>query len=85
MLRTVVIVSEGQQRSVDLRGSRQASRVGAYWNAVGRFLDTGDTSLLKPFRGLRVGGFVLETDPDLLEDLALRSQLGFEDIYSLGG
>jgi hypothetical protein len=81
----LAVVSNGRQLNVDVRGSRRASAIGAYWNAVGRFLDTGDTSVLKPFEGMRIGGFVLETDPEVLEDMALRSQLGFEDIYSLGG
>jgi hypothetical protein len=59
--------------------------VGAYWNAVSQFLKTGDVRLLARFEGKAVAGHVLETDPDVLEELALSGGLQFEDIYALAG
>ena len=66
---------------LDLRDSDQASLVGRHWAAIGRFLETGDETVLQEFRGSQVAGFVLETDPDVIEELARRGELRFEDIY----
>ena len=85
LLRELLIVSDGRTMQVDVRGSRQAAVVAAYWNAVSRFLETGDTRLLTKFEGKTVAGHVLETDLDVLEDLALSGGLQFEDIYALAG
>ncbi len=85
LLRPLLIVSDGRTMQVDVRGSRQATVVSAYWNAVSRFLETGDIRLLARFEGKTVAGHVLETDPDVLEELALSGGLQFEDIYALAG
>ncbi|MGH8945021.1 MAG: hypothetical protein ACRDVL_02595 [Acidimicrobiia bacterium] len=85
LLRQMLIVSGGETLWIDVRGSRQASLVGAYWNAVARFLQTGDDRPLRRFAGKSVAGYELETDPDTLEGLALSGGLEFEDIYSLSG
>lgn len=83
LLRQMVILSEGRRVAVDVRGSRQAAAVSAHWNAVSRFLETGDVRLLAKFEGRTVAGHVLETDPDVLEEIALSGGLQFEDIYAL--
>ncbi len=85
LLRELLIVSDGHTMQVDVRGSRQAAVVAAYWNAVSRFLETGDLRLLAKFEGKTVAGHLLETDPDVLEELALTGGLQFEDIYALAG
>ena len=36
------------------------------------YLDTGNEALLTPFRGLMVAGYELETDPDVLNAMAVR-------------
>ena len=85
LLRELPIVSGGQTMQVDVRGSRQAGVVSAYWNSVSRFLETGDIRHLARFEGKTVAGHILETDPDVLESLALSGGLQFEDIYALVG
>ncbi len=40
----------GKQLWVDIRDSRTASRIGRYNSAVNKFLMTGNTDVLKPFR-----------------------------------
>ena len=85
LLRQMVILSEGQAMRVDVRGSRQAAAVATYWNSVSRFLEIGDIRLLANFEGKTIAGHVLETDPDVLEELALAGGLQFEDIYALAG
>ncbi len=68
-------------KTLDLRGSRVASTVGEHWNAVHRFLETGDVSVLRPFRDKSVAGYRLETRPAVIERLGHRGELSFEDIY----
>jgi len=71
--------------AIDVRGSESASRVGEYFNAVHVFLNTGDATKLKRFRGkyLQSGGkrHAFITDLDLLERLAHAGEVRFEDIY----
>ena len=66
---------------VDVRGSRVASRIGTYWDAVDHYRETGDTGPLVEFRGVRIGGIELETDPDVIDRLTLLGVLSFETIY----
>lgn len=68
--------------TVDLRGSRAAATLGAYWNAVNHYLATGDARPLDPFAGVRVGGVTLTTDPDAIEHIASIGELSFESIYA---
>ncbi len=75
-----VLTTEGLVE-LALPTSREASLVGRHWAAIGRFLETGDASRLREFEDQSVGGFVLETDPDVIEELARRGELSFEDIY----
>jgi len=85
LLRMMWIVTDGQVVKVGVRGSHQAGAVSAHWQAVTRFLETGDQNALAPFRDKSVAGHRLETDPDVLERLALSGPLQFEDIYALAG
>ncbi|MGI8559470.1 MAG: hypothetical protein ACR2ND_14400 [Solirubrobacteraceae bacterium] len=62
---------------------RESKTLGRYWNAVGRYLHHGDSSELSQFRGVSVGGYELETALDVIDVLAARGQLDFEDIYEL--
>ena len=78
--RMVVLTPEGR-REVDVRSSRQASRVAAHWNAVDAYLRTGDGRGLRRFRGLQVGGAVLVSDPAQTEEFARRGELAIEEIY----
>jgi hypothetical protein len=74
------LTTEGEVE-LDLPNSRDASLVGRHWAAIGLLLEKSDERTLEGFRGCRVGGFVLETDPDVIEELARRGELRFEDIY----
>lgn len=81
LFRRMQILAEGGRTEVDVRGSHAASIIARHWNAVKRFLVTGDVAVLRPFIGKRVGGRVLMTDPDTIEEEARRGEVAFEDIY----
>jgi hypothetical protein len=66
---------------IDVRGSRARSMVGRHWNAIQRFAATGDVGALTPFAGKRVGGAVLATDPDQIEEFLRRGEIDIDDIY----
>jgi hypothetical protein len=81
LYRRVHVIGPDGERWIDTRGSRVASTVGEYWNAVRHYLTTGDEAPLEPFRGVRVGGVELQTDPDAIDELARRGEVSFEDLY----
>jgi hypothetical protein len=73
-----------------VRDSRQASQVAEYWNAVHRYLETGDDSALRKFRRKRItdakGTRVpLLTDLDELDRLGSAGVLSFESLYAKAG
>ena len=68
--------------AVDVRGSRVAATIGGYWNAVHHYLATGDTQALQRYKGKRVAGVLLVTDPDVIEHVAHIGELSFESIYA---
>jgi len=81
LMRTMRVVSTDGVVEVEVRGSRQATRIAQHMNAVKVFLDTGDDEALRRLRGVKVAGHLLETDPDKIEELARVHELSFEDIY----
>jgi hypothetical protein len=84
MLRPMKVIEAGVgSRIVDVRGSRAASKVGSYWNAVNHYRDTGDDEPLRAFRGIKVGGVELETDPDVVDALIYMGVIEFETIYQV--
>jgi hypothetical protein len=87
LLRILSIPTPEGPRSIALRGSKQASLLGEYWNAVHRYLQTGDTSRLKEFRGEHItnaDGFdvPLLVDPEVLNRLGSAGVLSFESLYA---
>jgi hypothetical protein len=73
-------------RSVSVRGSRDASLVGEYWNAVRQYLQTGDDSGLEDFEGKSITDssgetWELLTDRSQLRRMGNAGVLAFEDIY----
>lgn len=68
---------------VVVRGSKQATQLGRYMAAVGKYLHTGDSDSLDEFRGKTIGGHVLITDPDTLGSLAQAGALQLDEIYAL--
>lgn len=81
--RRIRVVGPEGEMFVDTRGSRRASMVGEYWNAVRNYLLTGDEVPLQRFRGQRVARVELETDPDVIDELARRGEVSFEDLYEI--
>ncbi len=67
---------------VEVRGSRAATTLGQYWNAVYHYLETGDTSRLDRFDGVRVAGATLTSDTGVIEHVANTGELAFESIYA---
>jgi len=87
LARTLQFPTETGSIGLDIRDSRSASRIAAYWNAVKRYLETGDASGLRRFRGktVRVNkrGYPFITDPQVLDRLADAGELGFDDLYDV--
>lgn len=74
------LTTEGQV-GIDVTDSATASRIGSHWAAIDHYLASGHEDRLQPFRGRRIGRYVLETDPDVIDELARRGELSFEDLY----
>jgi hypothetical protein len=81
LYRRVRVIGSRGETFIDVRGSRRASLVADYWNAVRHYLLAGDEVPLRRFRGVSVGGEELETDPDVIEEISRRGEVSFEDLY----
>jgi hypothetical protein len=87
LLRVLVIPTGEGLREIGVRDSRQSTLLGEYWNAVDRYLSTGDASALREFRekyiidtsGKRIP---LLTDLHELDRLGSAGVLSFESIYA---
>lgn len=79
----MVISTEGKVEA-PVRGSRARTLVSEHANAVGRHLggDDPDGEGLRRFRGRRVGGYELETDPDRLQRLFETGELDDFELYA---
>jgi hypothetical protein len=72
---------------VGVRSSKQARLASRHLIAVGRFVGqipsrrAGDTELLKPFVGKRVGGVELLTDPSRLHELGDAGLIKLDALY----
>jgi hypothetical protein len=66
---------------VVVHSSKQAKLDSRHLIAVSRFLRTGNTELLKPFIGKRVGGVELLTDPHRLLDFADAGLVKLDALY----
>ncbi len=89
LLRIMLVPTKRGVVEIEIRDSRTASSLGAYWNAVRRFLETGDTSGLRPFRGkfITVGklAYPFVTDPRSLSRLAEGGEFELDSIYDQPG
>ena len=65
---------------VEVPDSDSRTLIGHHTSAVWRYRDTGDTAQLDAFRGLRVAGVRLETNPDRLLRLLMTGP-DFLEIY----
>lgn len=61
-----------------------ASRIGSYWNAVRRYLYTGDTEQLAEFDDESINFHRLLNDPDRIDDWARLADLDLDGIYADG-
>jgi hypothetical protein len=86
LLRSLRFITPEHQITVDVRGSRLASRIATYWNAVDRYLKTGDAGSLKRFAGksVKIGRlrYPFVTDPYILRRLVNEAQVSFQDLYA---
>jgi hypothetical protein len=81
LLRVLVFPTHDGTREIAVRGSRRASLLGDYWAAVQKYLQTGDASGVKRFRGKKIedaNGKQLS----LITDLAELNRLGSAGVFS---
>lgn len=88
-LRRLRIPVPGGVRGVVIRGSREASRLGKYWAAVQKYLQTGDDSPLLRFEGRTFtdasgNRHLFPTDLKQLDRQASAGVLSFESMYAGG-
>lgn len=87
LTRTLNFPTETGMIGLDVRDSRSASRIAAYWNAVKQYTEHGDVSGLRKFRSksVRVNkrAYVFITDLDMLDRLADAGELSFDDLYEM--
>jgi hypothetical protein len=86
LLRVLSVLTVGGKREVAVRDSRQASIIGSHWDAVQRFLQTGDDSAFRKFHGKKVidasrKRHLLLTDLGELNRLGSAGVLSFESLY----
>jgi hypothetical protein len=87
LLRVVLIPTPEGTREIAVRGSKQVGQVAAYWNALHRYLQTGDAAQLKQFQGKHIKDangvdFPLPTDLAALNRLGSAGVLSFESLYA---
>jgi hypothetical protein len=88
LLRVVIVVSESKGPvEVATRDSREASKAGKHSAAVHRYVDTGDDSVLRRFKGAHIidaqgNRVALLTDTDDLDKFGSDGQLSFESLYA---
>ena len=72
-------------RTANVSDSETTAKIGAHWNAVDKFLTTGDSSALSAFRNVSIRAegrrFALLTDTTIIETLANAGEVSFEDLY----
>jgi len=84
--RVMDINEDGKSVWIEVKDSRHASLIGKYQNAVKKFLESDDETILKPFRNKRVKDIngnwhTLDTDPDRLYDI--RERRVDEEFYTI--
>jgi hypothetical protein len=88
LFRVVIVVSKSKGPvEVATRDSREASKAGKHSATVQRYLETGDDSALRRFKGkhiIDVQGkrVALLTDVDELDRLGSAGELSFESLYA---
>ena len=83
LYRRMVVTSTVGVVEGEPRNAKEASLNARHANAVKRRVETGDASQLPQYQGKTVGGFELEADPQVIDQLARAGELDFLDIYEL--
>lgn len=87
LLRLVLIPTVEGPREIAVRSSKQVKLLAEYWNALHRYLQTGDATKLKTFEGKQIkdaNGIAIPLSVDLaaLNRLGSAGALSFESIYA---
>ena len=87
LLRILSILTPEGRREIAVRDSEQASTLGRYWASVQRYLQTGDNSALRKFKGKKITDasgkrHPLITDLKQLTTLGSAGVLSFESLYA---
>jgi hypothetical protein len=87
LLRVLQVITPDGMREVATKSSRDASTLGQYWDAVNKYVRTGDDSRLKKFEGKQISSssgqkIRLITDRTELNRLGSAGVLSFESLYS---
>jgi hypothetical protein len=87
LLRIVMIPTPEGMREIAVRESKQVSLLAEYWNALHRYLQTGDAAQLKTFQGKQIKDangvdVPLPTDLPVLNRLGSAGVLSFESLYA---
>jgi hypothetical protein len=86
-LRVLAVPTDKGTQEMALRSSKQASLLGRYWDAVQRYLQTGDDTALQSFSGKSVTDesghrFDLISNSGELSRLGNAGVLSFESLYA---
>jgi hypothetical protein len=82
--RDMLLPTSAGPTPIVIHGSKEASQLGTYMAAVGKYLRTGETDALQQFTGKTIaGGRPLITDPEQLSALAQAGALELDKIYAL--
>lgn len=84
LVRYLQIPGEKGPRDITTRNSKQASEVAQYKAAINRLL-RGDRNALAKWRGKKIAGIELITDPTILVDQAHKEILPYSLYRSLAG
>ncbi|HEY6251902.1 MAG TPA: hypothetical protein VI685_18235 [Candidatus Angelobacter sp.] len=75
---------DGQPQDINVRGPKAASRAAAYKADINRLL-RGDRHVMDKWRGRKIAGVELVTDPKILIEQARKDQLPYHIYRSLSG
>jgi hypothetical protein len=87
LLRILSVLTPEGRSEIAVRDSHQASMLGKYWASVQRYLQTGDDSALRKFKGKKITDasgkrHPLITDLSQLDALGSAGVLSFESLYA---
>ena len=81
LLRVLVLPAPDGLREIAVLGSGHAGQVGGYWSAVQKYLQTGNASALKKFRGKKIQD-ANGQEISFITDLAELNRLGSAGVFS---